>query len=309
MFQSISKHALFLLASAIVIIMMGCNRDNMRASELYILHIPEVRLNTNYNTQGTAHHRINTVTLTIDGRSIGTYDLPAKIPFTTDPGEVEVAVVAGISEFGINALRTAYPFYQTLREDILVIEGQRDYYLNSSNDSIGEFVYNPNSNIIPIEDFESVGLKLQASSQSDVPIRRTAAGDTIVFNSRIPGEPNQYSGVGVLGPNQLLFEVETVDEYFFPGGGSPVFVEMNYNCNYPFTAGLITYTNSGIVQSSIVQVRETNGEWRKMYINFTDDVSNTFGANSHKIFFGTIRQDTTDKSEIRIYLDNIKALY
>ena len=291
------------------VLLINCNREELRAPQHYILSIPEIRLETNYAEEGTAYQRINTVWVYVNDRPLGTFDMPANINFSTAPGEVEVRMIAGVTQNGISALRVEYPFFQTYRENILIDPEQKTYYLNAANDSIPVVRYLTNANIFPIEDFENIGLSLQATSRSDVPLRRTVANDPNVFNSNIPGEPNQYSGYVRMVEGEILFEFETVQEFSFPIGGSPVYAELNFNTNHPFSIGLISTTNGGEIQSGIIEVQPTGGAWRKVYVYYTDDVSNTPGTISTRLFIGGIRQDADKEKDIRVYIDNFKVIF
>jgi hypothetical protein len=290
-------------------LLINCNREGLRSPQHYVLSIPEVRMTTNYADEGTAYQRINTVWVYVNDRPLGTFDLPADIHFTTDPGEAEVTMIAGVSQNGINALRVEYPFFRTYRENIVFAPEQKTYFLNAANDSIPVVQYLSNANIFPVEDFENIGLSLQATGRSEVPLRRTPANDPNVFKSNIPGEPNQYSGYIQMSEGETLFEFETVQEFSFPIGGSPVYAELNFKTNHPFSIGVISNTTGGIVQSGIVEVQPTHAGWRKIYVYYTDDVSNTPGIINSRLFIGGIRQDADKDKDIRIYFDNLKVIF
>lgn len=287
----------------------SCVRDDLEARPRYILEIPEVNFTTTYSTQGTASQRINTVWISINERPVGTFEIPAKIFFTADPGPANVRLVAGVSQNGINALRTPFPFFRTYQETILIKDDQETYYFRPDIDSLPLVNYIDNATIERIENFESTGFNLQTTSRSDVPLLRTTSAENH-FNSNIPGEPNQFSGVARLQAGQNFFEVETTQAFVFPRGGAEVFAELHYNINHPLTVGLIARTpGDGSEQFSVVEIRPSNNEWRKIYIRLTDDVAGTFGATDYKLFLGGIRQDTTNTEELEFMIDNLKLLY
>lgn len=295
-----------------LILLLGlsnCQNDDLKSPPRYILEIPRVNFTSNYATQGTADQRINTVWVSVNDRPIGTYQLPAKIFFTTEPGPNDIRVVAGVSQNGVNALRTEFPFFETYRETILVEADRETYFLREDVDSLPLFRYVPGATIINVEDFEGTGFRVQTTSRSQVPIIRTMPTDNH-FNSSIPGEPNQFSGIARLNKGEVFFEIESVQAFNIPRGGGPVYAELHYNINHPMTIGLIARTpGGGSEQFSVVEVRPTNETWRKIYVSFTDDISGTFGAIDYRIFLGGIRQDTTDETELKFMIDNLKLLY
>lgn len=304
-----SKSVFFIGIIAVSLLIQSCGRDDLEARPRYILEIPEVKFTSNYATEGTAAQRINTVWLTINDRPIGTFEIPARIFFTADPGPANIRLVAGVSQNGINSLRTQFPFFQTYQESILIREDQETYFLRPDVDSLPLVNYVPNATIRRIENFESTGFNLQTTNRSDVPLLRTTGADNH-FNSNIPGEPNQYSGIARLKPGEHFFEIETTEGFVFPRGGAEVYAELHYNINHPLTVGLIAQTpGGGSEQFSVVEIQPSNNEWRKIYIRFTDDVAGTFGAIDYKVFMGGIRQDTTNRDELEFMIDNLKLLY
>lgn len=296
-----------------ILLLLGCNTDNLKAPERYVLHIPKIEMSTDFNEQGTAAQNINTVWVTIDERPIGTYELPAEINFTVDrEGPVEFTVVAGVTQNGLNALRIQYPFFRTHREDIIISNDKRDYYLNENEDSVLKVEYLNFANVDPIEDFEQVGLRFQNTNLSDTPLRRITRNShpDDVFDSQVPGEPNNASGYVRMREGENLFEMESVQNFVLPQGSGPIYLEMHYKTNHMFTIGVFSnIPGRGLQQAPIVRAFPTNGEWRKIYVYYTDDVTAAFGATWHKVFIGAIRTAEDEGKEIDMYFDNIKIVY
>lgn len=303
---------IYIISISLLYIFTQCNRDHLSAPERYTLHIPEIGILTDFSEEGTAAQRINTVWCSIDDRPIGTYDLPAEINFTAEEGSCEVTVIAGVTQNGLNALRIEYPFFGTHREIISIKKDKRNYFLNEDNDSILRVRYLERSNVTPIEDFEQVGLRFQTTNLSDTPLRRITrtSNPEEVFDSKIPSELNNASGYVRMHDNEMLFEIESVENFVLPQGSGSIYLELHYKTNHMFTIGVFSnIPGSGLMQAPIVRAFPTNGEWRKMYVNYSDDVSAAFGALWHKVFIGAIRQPNEDGKKIDIYFDNIKIVY
>ena len=82
-------------------------------------------------------------------------------------------------------------------------------------------------------------------------------------------------------------------------------MELNYKSNIGFTIGLFVNTGSQQVQQQVLIVNPSK-KWNKIYVNFTPTVSDYFGADDFKVFFGFIRN--TDEPKAQVYLDNIKLV-
>ncbi len=303
---------LTLIAFIAIAVFSRCNDESLEAPERYTLHIDRIDAQTDFDEQGTAAQRINTVWVDINDRPIGTYELPAKINFTAEEGVVEVMVISGVTQNGLNALRVQYPFFLTHRENIIISKDKRDYYLNEQEDSVLRVTYLERANVTPIEDFEDVGLRFQTTNLSDVPLRRITitTNPDDVFNSQIPGERNNASGYVRMHDNETLFEIESTDDFNLPQGSGDIYLELHYKTNHMFTIGLLSnLPGRGIEQAPIVRAFPTNGEWRKMYVYYSDDVNAAVGALWHKVFIGAIRQNDEKDKKIDIYFDNIKIIY
>ena len=160
------KHLLLPLALWLSI---GCIKEPKARIPAY-LEIPGVNFHTDWNTQGSNSHNINTVWAFSENELIGVYDLPARIilPFE---GKRKLRVVFGISENGIQLQRSQYPFLEEYSEDFVLIPGET-YYFNQDTDSIPSTRYRDNVNVIIVEDFNGIGLNLDRSDRSDTSMRR-----------------------------------------------------------------------------------------------------------------------------------------
>ena len=103
-------------------------------------------------------------------------------------------------------------------------------------------------------------------------------------------------------------EVATVDAYTLPGGGSNVYVELNYRCNQPFVVGVIAETSSGIEQTGTVQVNAKE-EWNKIYINLVTEVSSYIFDAEFKVFIYTQHSESLGSTSGYVFLDNMKLIY
>lgn len=269
------------------------------------LHVPAVDMITDYITQGTTSHGINSVWVTLENRELGVYQLPARVivPFS---GAQTVTLRYGVSINGIRSMRDVYSMLDPLAETFNIIEGE-DYYFNAADDSIPKAQYRDNAKIIIVEDFDGLGISLVRTDKSDADITKVTHPDSIFVNEQRP-ETNIASGKVVLPPGQTLVEIATSTRYILPKGGKKVYLEMNFTGNQPFTVGVFANLFDRIVQAPVVQVRPTPGQWRKIYINLTPEVSGNANAIDYQIFLGAVKADKNSPST-EFLIDNLKLVY
>lgn len=88
----------------------GCSKSKIEADIPAYLSIDSVFVNTNYQTQGSASHKITDIWVYLNDDFIGAFELPVKIPILKQ-GNHKITIKAGIKVNGIANTRTAYPFY------------------------------------------------------------------------------------------------------------------------------------------------------------------------------------------------------
>ncbi|GCD77145.1 hypothetical protein JCM31826_06270 [Thermaurantimonas aggregans] len=269
------------------------------------LYIPDVEMVTDYVTQGTASHGINSVWVTLENRELGVYELPARVLIPVE-GEQSITLRYGISANGIRSMRDVYSMLQPVNETFNFQQG-KSYYFEASNDSIPKALYRENAKVIIVEDFDGLGISLQRTEKSDTDIVKVTHPDSIFFNTQKP-EINVASGRVPLKPGQTLVEIATSNRYVLPKNGQKVYLEMNFSGNQPFTVGIFANLFDRVVQAPVVQVRPTPGEWRKIYIDLTPEVSGNPNALDYQIFMGAVKPETNSPAT-EFLIDNLKLVY
>lgn len=241
--------------------------------------------------QGSSSHIITDAWIYINDNIQGVYELPAKFPVLST-GNNKLMVRPGIKSNGIGATRIFYPFFNPI---ILDFDFQRD--------SISELeltaTYHSQVIFQWLEDFEDGGISIEPTVKSDVGINKTDAPDHVFEGN--------YSARVVLDSNNYFFESRSVDAFQMPQNGSPVFLELNYKNNAKVHVGIFANRPGEVVQRSVLVLNETDN-WRKIYINLTNAISENFNATDYRVFFGMIR-DEEDPTVRKAYFDNIKLLH
>lgn len=308
------RFSVFIIALLFISSLLGsCQKFEGDQTVPAYIRIDSIIIQTNYEEEGAPTSNITDAWVYINDEAIGAYELPAVFPVLAN-GLTRVRVDPGIELNGIAALRTPYPFYEPIVQEVMLVEGEE---VNLNTDTLyydGEEVpytmttgYYDNLEFVWMEDFEDPSLSLDSTSKSMTDITRTnPANSPEAFLSNY----SKYSGLMVLTTEKWLIDVATnvgyEDGFVLPKLGQPVFLEVDFKNNNYFTAGFYARELSQIIQNPVVNMNPTS-EWKKIYINLTPGVSAQVNAIDYNIFFGSTKEDAVD--EPRILIDNIKLIH
>jgi len=283
-----------LIAILLIIGFSSCDKFDGNQTVPAYVHIDKITLLDNGNNMGSLSSSITDAWFYVDDQYIGTFELPATFPVLLK-GSHTIKVLAGIKMNGITNTRVAYPFYNTI---ILTKTFSENETMN-----LGTLTtqYDPNTKMEWIENFEDGGISLQKSTVN-------AGSDTNIIKTNQAGYVFEglYSGVVALDSNMNFFEIETIQKYKLPRGSSPVFLEMDYKINNTVNVGLDAYTSGTPTQISTMVLLPTT-QWKKIYINFTPDISNNATADNFRVFFGQFKN--TGVTKATLLFDNIKLVH
>ncbi len=293
-YVKVSSFIKTILAVVLVTGLVSCDKfDGDQTIPAYI-HIEKINLLDNANlNEGSLSTKITDAWVYVDDEFIGAYELPATFP-VLKKGVHTIKVLPGIKMNGISTTRIAYPFYTAIKLSKTLVE-QETLKLDTLTT-----LYDNNTKFDLIEGFE-VGTWFQKSTVN-------LGSDTTIIKTDLPGNVFEgiYSGLIALDSTMNFFEIETINKYVFPRVGSPVFLELDYKINNSLTIGLDAYYAGSPTQIPVMTLRPTT-QWKKIYINFTPDVSNYSFADNFKVFLGQ-NKDAGVKNAV-ILLDNIKIVH
>lgn len=288
-----SRLSLIILCT-LALILTACYPDDEDLIPAYI-HIERLGLTVNED-QGTASHKITDAWVTIDGRLIGVYELPATFPVLKN-GEHEVKIEAGIKLNGISATRSPYPFF----EPIITILDLEPGSTTIVTDTLT--TYRSNIKFAWMEDFSGNVLSVDTTMNSQAGFQKISDTD-LVF--RHGDEINPFSGMARMEGDTTLFEIATKNSFDLPKGGVPVFLEMNYKNDHIVTIGFYMTLSGQVVQQPVL-VLNPSEDWNKIYINFTPTIANFHTATDFKIFAGILKNPDTESATF--YFDHFKLIY
>ena len=260
-------------------IFISCEKDNKIPSYLKVNNV-----NLNYNQNfGSITENITDVWIYIEDNLQGVYEIPVEFP-VLEEGIKNIRVKAGIKANGIASTRIQYPFYSSFLDTINLVKDE-------TIEIFPTFSYNDAFDAI-IEDFENSGTTVDSTISSEI--------DFTIVNE----DENKYAFAEIVSP-LINFEIATQD-LTLPQQGAPVYLELDYKSSTEFLVGMYINYPQDVVKSELVWVTSKQ-DWNKIYINLTQTVSESIGAQSFKVFFNMRRNDPSSNEEIS--LDNIKVLY
>lgn len=244
--------------------------------------------------EGELSEDISQVFVTLDGKSLGAYQVPVKIPIIAKSGEHKLILMAGVRDNGINETKVRYPFFQHFTKTINLVE----------NDTISvtpTTSYYDNTKFL-IEDFESPSLHLESSSGSTATLTRENDPSILKWG-------NYYGAVHLTEQDSLLSFVTTFAQSL-PKYSTPVYLELDYMNTNSLLTSLISYGNETYYTDPYILINPQDAStpvWKHMYINLTEDVSYRVTSPNNEVEFKLLLDD--DLTSSYFYIDNIKIVY
>ncbi len=302
------KHIYIFLIAGILLFASSCNLINPAEPIPAYIHIEKIGLTTNYATEGSNSSKITDAWVYMDGELVGCFELPVTFPVIADNGMHNFVIKPGIKVNGIAATRAPYPFYNSYNATISLTKGvvttmsPMVTYVSNINWSTGSV-----AGSMWKDDFEGTGTTTDTSPTPGV--------NTIIEKISRTTDPanvfeGTYSGIARLNNSDHTYcEVinTSPSTTYLPGGTSPVFLEMNYKCNYPFTIGLFAYSAATSVKMSIINLHSTSDQWNKVYIYVTPQISQASNPIYFNMFLGMLNTDNVPNPYFAV--DNIKLVH
>jgi len=273
----------------LLIILGSCELFNKPEEIPAYISLTTPILTTDLQTQGENTNAITDAWIYINDEPIGVLEFPAEFPVLTS-GITNIKIFPGIKENGFEAIREIYPFYAAFQTDTILVEDS----IISINPV---FRYKSSAKFAWTEDFEGLKSDFDSTQFSLASVRQQ---NNIV-------KSGFQSGVINLSPSNYFVEVFSGVKMDLPGQGADVFFEIDFNSDVDFEVYLVSNNNDGtILRDRILYLAQSNGIWKKVYINLADFISFNTNAESFQIGLRCNIEDATE--EKTIYLDNLKVI-
>lgn len=291
MYLQIQNNKLLLLI--VLSFIISCDVFDPRAEVPAYLSITGFDVIADSATQGTDKQNITDAWVYINEQLQGVYELPAKFPVIAN-GSYSVKIYPGIKINGISANRTKYTFLTHYEETNFKLIPGVTSTLN------GKTTYRNNLTFVWLENFESQGISLIKNINSDTTFNVINGGANSFNNSRF--------GQVTLEGNKKSFQINSFKGFQLPkNGNSAIIMELHYNVTAELTVGIIANQPGNTSVNPLVVLNPTKGNWKKVYINFTELVNTYRSANDYSFYFsGKLPSNATQAT---FCLDNIKLIY
>lgn len=252
------------------------------------IRVESISLVTDTVTQGSSANKITDTWLYVDDQPRGVYEMPVSIPVLAE-GTHPISVRAGVIVNGIASTRVYYPFYTFYNDTVNLTRG--------SITTISPVVHYYSGTIFALdESFNGPGYDIITTAVSDTNyyIVNDAAHD---FEGAC--------GAAYLNASHPVFECTSNDSLQLPLD-NPVYMELNYKSNTDFSIGLYAITLQQTFNIFVLNIRATS-EWKKIYIDLTDDLTIYSDVIGFKPYIHLERN--SDVGDAQIYFDNIKVVH
>lgn len=289
---------ILVLAFVFAMAFQSCkDKDPLEGVPAYI-RVDEAIIDILDPSQGSAIHNISDCWLSVDGTTIGIFEIPFEVPVLAS-GEVHIEIEPGIKNSGLDADRDVYTMLTNYYIDT-VLTPDRTMKLTP------HYSYRKGVDFILMENFEQLGAKFEKADSSTYAFDITQNGALEGYSLKVEIPHNDYSG---------HFECRTTDIIPISSNGV-TFLEMSYKCNDAFVFGMFgvveSATSTSGVRENIYVFKPTNGKWNRVYIDLNYAVTNSSSnCGQFQPFYSAQRNDTVSivGQNTEIFIDNIKLLH
>jgi hypothetical protein len=244
--------------------------------------------------EGTDSVDITDVWIYNNSEFVGAYQLPAKFPILKQ-GNQNIEIRFGILLNGIAATRSINPFFSYDNQSVNLVPGEViELKPTSSYQPETKFVWNS----LGQEGFEEGGISIDSVGNTS----------TKIFKTSQEVYEGSFSGQIHLDNAHKTYIGQSSNKFTLPSGGKPVVMEIHCkNTSNHFAIGMFVEAADGKITIVNHLVVNPGPNWKKLYVNFTQLVSNYPQARSFRVFFTSELESTNSSADI--YLDNIKLMH
>ncbi|MCC6817909.1 MAG: hypothetical protein IT245_03335 [Bacteroidia bacterium] len=288
----------FITLCVLAILFTSCDKEQ-EVTPAY-LHLTKFSFSSDPNSQGLGTSEIIGAKVFVNGAEIGNFELPVTIPVLSSGNSI-VEVFPNIKENGVSSNQKYYKPYNSYVDTLMLAPGRIDTIRPSST-------YRTNCKFEWIEDFEDQAISLIESGLDNT------LDSIVVLPTNTPGVDQPFAGSNYCGfisipeDTSVIFERSTLRTFTVPNLGTSVYVELDIKTNLDVQIGIYSDDNIDIIQSPVMVVYNTKGNWKKIYVNLASETGDLSTNTKIRVFIGTYKEngDTEDKY---IYLDNLKLVY
>lgn len=277
----------------LIFILASCAKEQPQVSWLKIEKWELVQNNNADNYQGELTHDLSQVFVNMDGKSLGVFELPVKIPIIGE-GTHDFVLIPGIVNNGIGETKRRYPFAEQYKNSITLT-------LNDTVSITPTTKYYSTLNFL-IEDFESPSMQVDVSEESTATIGRNDDPSILKWGSK-------YGEILLDEENSSLSFVTTFGTVL-PKLATEVYLEFDYMNTNSLLTSVISHGNGNYFVDPYILIqpqKENQAKWKHIYIDLKEIVSFRQTTPINEIQFELQLDDVNPSSYF--YIDNIKLIY
>lgn len=281
------------LVALISTLLFSCAKQQPQVSWLKIDKWDLVANPDAQNDQGELSHNLSEVFITMDGKFLGAFELPAKIPIIAE-GTHDFILIPGIINNLESHKKKRYPFVEQYKKPITL-------FLNDTVSIAPTTRYYSSLNFL-IEDFESPSMQIDVAEQSTATIGRNDDPEILKWGDKY--------GQVILNNQDSIIAFMTSFETVLPKLGSEVYLEFDYMNTNSMLISTISYGNGNYYEDDFVVVRpqkEGKAVWKHAYLDLKENVSYRQTTPINEVQFKLLLDDK--EASKYLYIDNIKLIY
>jgi hypothetical protein len=237
-----------------------------------------------------ARQNFTHVGLLVNGKSLGVYTLPAKIPILTSDS-TQLYIMPCIKMDGIST---------TIRNYDVMVEPCTTTIALKRGD-----IYSFKDNPIRFKFQKGVQIPLLELFNNSTVFKP----DSIISPVSIEIEKIDGQNVGVVTVNGTQKPFELVgQEMTVPAQGKNLFFEMDYKCDKEIDVAIDLYYNGLWNSRSLITLRPIN-TWNKVYADLTKIVGNAAQGSATIKARMRLGGNSMDAEQAKFYFDNMKVIY
>jgi hypothetical protein len=275
------------------LVILSCKKDQ---PEVAWLKIDKWILNSNPNAeipQGEMSHDLSQVFVNMDGKSLGVYQLPAKIPIIGD-GTHDFVILPGVINNGISATKKRYPFVEPYKGSITLVK----------NDTVS---FTPTTQYYSsvkflIEDFESPSMQMDVATESTATLGRNNDPAFLKWG-------NKYGEI-ILSDSASNISIATTFGTVLPKLGAEVYLEFDYINTNSMLTNVVSVGNGDYYEDPYILINsqlKDKAVWKHVYLDLKEIVSYRQTTPINEASFKFVLDPGFNSSYFII--DNIKLVY
>ena len=244
-------------------------------------------------SQGAPTHKITDVWAYADNILLGVFEIPCKIPVLPNDETTEFLIFPGFRNNGERSRSFTYNLMNQIRFTESLAPGEvieKSLTFTYKDEAIFDFV----------ESFESGSHIFTRELDDDETTR--------IIQTTEDKKSGIQSGKISLTPEHPFIAVGSVFDYNrIDNAGLDSYFELDYKNDIPFFVGVLYQQEGQEVSQPLILLNPTNGEWNKIYIDYTSILSSPL-IDKYTVYI-TTDLASTEKTSGTIYLDNLKFVH